>query len=104
MDADTVTLTRTEYENLVDARDHAQAMRDVVTGKLETLGDADLDACLAAPTPLAFWRQRCGLTPAALAQASGVPSQAWQQPKRGRAATSCCMPGSPARCRSVSRT
>ena len=29
---DTITLTREEYEDLVDARDHANAMREIATG------------------------------------------------------------------------
>jgi DNA-binding XRE family transcriptional regulator len=65
-------LTRQEYEDLIDARDHAVAMRDVATGAMETLSDAEMDAYLAAPTPLAFWRRRRGLTQAALAAAVGV--------------------------------
>jgi len=69
---DVVTLTRQEYEDLIDARDHAVAMRDVATGAMETLSDAEMDAYLAAPTPLAFWRRRRGLTQAALAAAVGV--------------------------------
>jgi DNA-binding XRE family transcriptional regulator len=72
---DTITLTRTEYENLIDARDHAIAMRDVAAGA-PTLSDAELDAFFAAKTPLAFWRRRAGLTQARLAEAVGI-SQAF---------------------------
>ena len=70
--SNTVTLSRAEYEDLVDARDHALAMRDVVTGAMETLSEAELDEYLAAPTPLAFWRRRRGLTQAALAAEVGI--------------------------------
>jgi DNA-binding XRE family transcriptional regulator len=69
---ETVTLTRREYQDLVDARDHAIAMREVATGAMETLTEAELDEYLAAPTPLAFWRARRGMTQAALAAAAGV--------------------------------
>jgi DNA-binding XRE family transcriptional regulator len=62
-----VTITDTEYQELVDARDHAVAMRDVANGTLETLTDAEMDAYLAAPTPLAYWRKRRGITQTALA-------------------------------------
>lgn len=73
--ADTITLTRTEYEDLVDARDHAMAMRDVASGA-PTLSDEELDDFFAAKTPLAFWRRRAGLTQARLAEAVGI-SQAF---------------------------
>lgn len=56
-DTDTITLTRAAYEDLVDARDHALAMRDVATGAVEALTGAEVDAYLAAATPLAFWRR-----------------------------------------------
>src|ERR1700722_15935572 len=39
-DTDTITLTRTEYEDLVDARDHALAIRDIAGGAAETLTSA----------------------------------------------------------------
>jgi len=70
--SETVTLTRQEYEDLIDARDHALALRDVATGAMETLSEAELDEYLAAPTPLAFWRRRRGLTQAALAATVGI--------------------------------
>ena len=73
MDTDTVTLTRAEYEALIDARDHAQAMREVATGAMETLSDAELDAYLAAQSPLAFWRKHRGLL-----------STVWAAPSRRR--------------------
>ena len=70
--SDTVTLTRAEYQDLVDARDHAIAMREVATGLLPTIPDAEMDAYLAALTPLAFWRKHRGLTQAALAGTVGI--------------------------------
>ena len=69
---DTVTLTRAEYQDLVDARDHAVAMREVATGAMTTLTEAEMDAYLAAPTPLRFWRVHRGLTQAVLAAKVGV--------------------------------
>ena len=71
-DADPVILTRAEYQDLVDARDHAIAMREVATGAMETLPDTEVDAYLAAPTPLRFWRVHRGLTQAALAARAGM--------------------------------
>lgn len=73
---DTITLSRAEYQDLVDARDHAIAMRDVATSAMETLGESDLDAYLDAVTPLAFWRKHRGLTQTALAMHAGI-SQAF---------------------------
>lgn len=72
MDSNTITLTWTDYEDLIDARDHAQAMRGVATGAMETLSDAELDAYLAAQSPLAFWRKHRGLTQTALAATAGI--------------------------------
>jgi DNA-binding XRE family transcriptional regulator len=70
--SNTVTLTRDEYEDLIDARDHALAMRAVATGEMETLTEAELDAYLAATTALAFWRRYRGLTQAELAGKVGI--------------------------------
>ena len=62
-----VVLSRQEYQDLVDARDHATALRDVASGAMETLSEAELDEYLATPSTLAFWRKRRGLTQARLA-------------------------------------
>ncbi len=70
--SDLVTIPRQEYEDLVDARDRALAMCGVATGAMETLTEAEMDAYLSAPSPLAFWRRRRGLTQAALAAELGV--------------------------------
>jgi len=67
-----VVISREEYEDLVDARRHEAVMRDVATGRVETLSEDDAAAYLAAKTPLAFWRRKRGLTQAALAQAVGI--------------------------------
>ena len=69
---DLVVLTREEFEDLIDARDHAGAMRAIAAGSMETLTSAEVDELLSAPTPLAFWRRRRGLTQRALADAVGV--------------------------------
>ena len=71
-DTDTITLTRAEYEDLIDTRDHALAMRDIVSGVMETLTSAEVDAYLAASSPLAFWRRHRDLTQAALAARAGI--------------------------------
>jgi DNA-binding XRE family transcriptional regulator len=66
-----VVMDRAVYENLVNTRDHAQAMRDVATGAA-TLTEAEVRAYLAAPTQLAFWRKRSGKSQAALAAEAGI--------------------------------
>jgi DNA-binding XRE family transcriptional regulator len=83
-DSDTITLTRAEYEDLIDARDHAQAMRDIASGALETLTGTEVDAYLAAPTPLAFWRRHRGMTQAALAAEVGIAQPSLAQAETGR--------------------
>ena len=59
-----------EYEDLCDALEAASAMADYRAGREETLTLEEVDALLAAPTPLAFWRAKRGLTQAALAKAA----------------------------------
>ncbi len=83
-DADTITLTRADYEDLVDARDHALAMRDIASGAVETLTGAEVDAYLAAASPLAFWRRHRGLTQAALAARIGIAQSSLAQAETGR--------------------
>ncbi len=67
-----VLMSCADYEDLVDTRDHAQAIAAHRRGEDEGLTDAEMDAWLAAPTPLAFWRRRSGLTQAALAAAAAI--------------------------------
>ncbi|HEX5327484.1 MAG TPA: helix-turn-helix transcriptional regulator [Acetobacteraceae bacterium] len=64
-----VLMSRDDYEDLIDARDHAQAMAAHRRGEDDGLTDAEMDDYLAAPTPLAFWRKRRGLTQTRLAAA-----------------------------------
>jgi DNA-binding XRE family transcriptional regulator len=71
-----VTMTAEEYQDLIDARDAEAAMRAVAAGTLQKLSGEDVDAYLAAATPLAFWRRHRGFTQADMAQAAGV-SQPW---------------------------
>jgi DNA-binding XRE family transcriptional regulator len=67
--ADRVRKAVREYA--ADARDHAIAMRDVATGA-PVLTENELDAFLAAPSPLPFWRKRAGMTQTALARKAGI--------------------------------
>ena len=67
-----VTMTVQEYQDLLDGG-HAEAvMRGIAAGLIETLSEAELDAYLAAPTPLAFWRRHRGITQQQLADAINV--------------------------------
>lgn len=84
MDGDTITLTRQAHEDLIDARDHAAAMREIASGTLEILSSAEADAYLAAPSPLAFWRRHRGLTQAALAACVGIAQPSLAQAEAGR--------------------
>jgi DNA-binding XRE family transcriptional regulator len=67
-----VLMSRADYEDLIDARDHAVAMLAHRRGEDEGLTDAEMDDYLAAPTPLAFWRKRRGLTQKTLATSVGI--------------------------------
>jgi DNA-binding XRE family transcriptional regulator len=70
-----VVMSEADFQDLFDARDHAEAMRRVAAGA-PTFAEAEVDAYLVARSPLAFWRQRAGLTQKALADKVGV-SQAY---------------------------
>ena len=76
---DIVILSRAEYEALTaeseDRTDAARAravLAHLEAGEEELLTGAELDALLAAPTPLAFWRRKRGLTQAVLAREAGI--------------------------------
>jgi len=69
---ETVILTIEEYEELVDARDHAVAMRGVAAGTIPVLSREEAEAYLAAGTPLAFWRAHRGSRLDGLAVRAGV--------------------------------
>ena len=87
MNSDAVMLTREEYQCLIDARDHAIAMRQIMTGALPTVPDSAVDDYLAAPTPLAFWRKYRGLTQGELADAAGITQPYVAQLERGQRAS-----------------
>lgn len=70
-----VVLPAQEFDDLVDARDHAQAMA-YRRGEGDWLNEAETVAFRSASSPLAFWRQRRHLTQVQLAAEVGV-SQAY---------------------------
>src|SRR5215210_9060991 len=74
-----VILTANEYERLraaeEDAKDAAiasRAMAEYRADKSIALTSAEMRQLLAAPTPVAFWRRKRGLTQAELAAAVGI--------------------------------
>lgn len=80
---DMITITREEYEALVDARDHALAMREVAAGA-PTIAESEMDDFLAAPSAIAFFRQRAGMTQVDLARQLGVSQPTLAQLENGR--------------------
>ncbi len=79
-----VTMTPEDYQDLIDARDAEAAMRDMAAGTLATVSGDDVDAYLAAPTNLAFWRRHRDLTQAALAAQVGIAQPSLAQAENGR--------------------
>ncbi len=84
MPNDTVTLSRQEYDDLVDGRDAALAMRDVQSGAMALLTEAELDDYLAASSPLQFWRKHRGLTQTRLGEITGITQPHLAQAERGQ--------------------
>ena len=78
-----VMMDEEEYLDLIDARDAAVALREIAAGA-PTFSEAEADAYLAAATPLAFWRQRAGLTQKALADKADVSQAFVAQIESGR--------------------
>jgi DNA-binding XRE family transcriptional regulator len=79
-----VTMTAEEYQDLIDGRDAAVAMREIAAGTMPTVAEADLDAYLAAPTPLAFWRKYRGMTQIELSQAADISQPYLAQLENGQ--------------------
>ena len=77
-------MTEEDYQDLVDARDAEAAMRAVGAGALQTLSGEDVDAYLAATTPLAFWRRHRGFTQADMARSVGVSQPYLAQLENGQ--------------------
>jgi DNA-binding XRE family transcriptional regulator len=68
---------------MVNARDHAVAMREIAAGA-DTLSDAELDDYLAATTPPAYWRKRRGMTQAQLASGLNISQPYLAQLESGK--------------------
>ena len=79
-----VTMSAEDYQDLIDARDAEAAMRAIAAGTLQTLSGGDVDAYLAAATPLAFWRRHRGFTQADMAHEIGVSQPYLAQLENGQ--------------------
>jgi len=70
-----VLLARTDFDAMrerIDAAAHEATMAAVARGEQDMLTAEETLAALDAPTPLAFWRRKRGLTQKQLSQAVGV--------------------------------
>ncbi len=67
-----VMMTAEEYEDLIDVRDAQAVRREILAGAMPTVPSDEVDAYLAAPTPLAFWRKHRGMTQVDLAAAANI--------------------------------
>ena len=70
-----VVIARADFEAMEDALDAAIAAKtlaEMASGRQEWLTSEEVTAALAAPTPLAFWRQKRGMTQKALAESAGI--------------------------------
>lgn len=65
-------LPRAELEEILAAAAHAKALSDFRSGRDPELTSTEMRELLAAPSPLAFWRRKRGLTQAALAEATNL--------------------------------
>ncbi|HLW91606.1 MAG TPA: helix-turn-helix transcriptional regulator [Roseiarcus sp.] len=63
---------RAAAEDAGDAALHAKTKASLARGEQTALSAEEVKAALAAPTPLAFWRGKRGLTQKALAERAGV--------------------------------
>ncbi len=85
-----VILPEAEFERLRDLAEEAAdasslsaSLARLEAGTEELLSAADLDSLRAAPTPLAFWRGKRGLSAADLARRAGAPEENVSAIERG---------------------
>jgi hypothetical protein len=85
-----VILPEADFERLValaedatDARTLQASLNRLASGADEALSESDLDALRRAPTALAFWRARRGVTLTALASLGGISEPVLSAMERG---------------------
>ena len=71
-------------QDLEDRADHAEALAAYRDGRSEALTADEMRALLAAPTPLAFWRKKRGLTQRDLAAKAEIPQGYLSQLEAGK--------------------
>jgi ribosome-binding protein aMBF1 (putative translation factor) len=89
---DIVILSRTEYDQLIaatneDARDAETLRRSIArvkSGEEEIFTSAEVDAFLAAKTPLAFFRKKRGMNQDTLAKRAGITQSYLSEIEIGR--------------------
>ncbi|QRE73656.1 helix-turn-helix transcriptional regulator [Methylobacterium aquaticum] len=85
-----VILPEAEFERLrdlaeeaADARSLSSSLARLTAGEEELLSADDLASLRAAPTPLAFWRGKRGVSATDLARQAGVPAEHLGAVERG---------------------
>jgi hypothetical protein len=84
MQEELVTLTRQEYQDLIDARDAALTLEQIARGEAETFTETEADRYLAAPSPLNFWRTYRNMSLDVLAREAGADSGELAEADEGR--------------------
>jgi DNA-binding XRE family transcriptional regulator/PHD/YefM family antitoxin component YafN of YafNO toxin-antitoxin module len=70
-----ILISEADFEAMQDAADaaaHERTMAEIAAGMQEWLTSEEVDAALAEPTPLAFWRKKRGLAQKELAKTVGI--------------------------------
>ncbi len=67
-----VGFAKADIEDILDAALHRRAMLRLAAGDSELLSEAEIRDRIEAPTPLAFWRRKRGLSQAMLADEVGI--------------------------------
>ena len=67
-----IVLAEDDYEDLCDSLELAKSKAAFACGEEERLTEAEVRRALDAATPLAFWREKRGLTQKALGAAVGI--------------------------------
>lgn len=81
-----VILPRAEFQALQESAEHAVAIASYRSGRMPGLSPAETRQLIEAPSPLAFWRRRAGLTQKELAEKVGVKQGYLSDLENGRRA------------------